>query len=155
MKLEIAKKWVKALRSKKYRQAKGVLKTKTKSGSVSHCCLGVLCELYQQERKKAKKPEMFVDDFSARDLVLNKSWTSGGLRVSSGNRIFEFDGANTVLLPDAVQAWAGMYDNAGCFRGDFRLETRNKFYSALAEMNDDGCRFSTIADTIEKYVAKI
>lgn len=148
MKKDIAKKWVRALRSKKYRQAKGVLKTKTKSGSVSHCCLGVLCELYQQERKKAKKPEMEVDDFSARD--------SGGLGVSSGNRIFEFDGANTVL-PDAVQAWAGMYDDAGCFRGDFRIESRNKLYrySGLAEMNDDGCRFSTIADTIEKYVDKI
>lgn len=145
MKKEIAKKWVRALRSKKYRQARGVLKTKTKSGSVSHCCLGVLCELYQQERKKAKKPEMVVDDFPA---------GNSGLEVRRSNRIFEFDGSNTVL-PDAVQAWAGMYDDAGCFRGDFRLETRNKFYSGLAEMNDDGCRFSTIADTIEKYVAKI
>lgn len=145
MKKDIAKKWVRALRSKKYRQAKGLLKTKTKSGSVSHCCLGVLCELYQQERKKAKKPELVVDDFSAR---------GSGLSAPRGNRIFEFDGLNTVL-PDAVQTWAGMYDDSGCFRGDFKLENRDKIYGSLAEMNDTGCRFSTIADTIEKYVAKI
>lgn len=38
-----AKKWVKALRSGKYRQAKHALKT-----NLGFCCLGVACELYKK-----------------------------------------------------------------------------------------------------------
>lgn len=37
--------WLKDLRSGKYRQAQGQLKT-TESGRAKHCCLGVLCETY-------------------------------------------------------------------------------------------------------------
>lgn len=37
-------KWIKALKSDKYRQGKGYLKKKNKSGDF-HCCLGVLCEV--------------------------------------------------------------------------------------------------------------
>lgn len=145
MKKEIAKKWVRALRSKKYRQAKGLLKTKTKSGPASHCCLGVLCELYQQERKKNKKSLLDTDDHSARE---------SGLDLPKTNRVFEFNGESTAL-PDVVRAWAGIADDAGCFRGDFLLERGDKLYNSLAEMNDSGCRFSTIADVIEKYPEKI
>lgn len=145
MKKEIAKKWVRALRSKKYRQAKGVLKTKTKSGAVSHCCLGVLCELYQQERKKAKKPLLETDDFSARDADMDLPKT---------NRVFEFAGDATVL-PPSVLRWAGLEDDTGCFRRDFSLEYRDKNYVSLAELNDAGCRFSAIADIIEEYVSRI
>lgn len=145
MKKEIAKKWVRALRSKKYRQAKGVLKTKAKSGAVSHCCLGVLCELYQQERKKAKKPLIETTDFSARDSDMDLPKT---------NRVFEFGGDATVLPPPVLR-WAGMEDDAGCFRSDFMLEHRDRTYAGLAELNDAGCRFSTIADIIEEHVSRI
>lgn len=145
MKKEIAKKWVRALRSKKYRQAKGVLKTKTKSGAVSHCCLGVLCELYQQARKKVKKPLLETDDFSARhaDMDLPKT-----------NRVFEFAGDATVLPPPVLR-WAGVEDDTGSFRRDFKLEYRDKVYTGLAELNDAGCRFSAIADIVEQYPEKI
>lgn len=150
MKKEIAKKWVRALRSKKYHQAKGVLKTETRSGSTSHCCLGVLCELYQQERKKAKKPLLETADYSASD-------GSNGLPKS--NRVFEFAGRDAIrcdaVLPNCVVSWAGMSDDTGNFRRGFILELGEKMFSSLAEMNDHGCRFSTIADTIEKYVDKI
>ena len=40
MKKSYAMKWIKALRSGKYKQARGYLKT-----DVGHCCLGVLCTL--------------------------------------------------------------------------------------------------------------
>ncbi len=45
---ENAKKWVEALRSGKYRQATGKL-CKIDDCDHSYCCLGVACELYQQE----------------------------------------------------------------------------------------------------------
>lgn len=47
MKADIKKKWVKALRSGKYRKAKGALKT-----TKGYCCLGVLTDLYLKETKQ-------------------------------------------------------------------------------------------------------
>jgi len=44
MKKSLMNKWVKALRSDKYIQGTSELKTKS-DGTVSHCCLGVLCEV--------------------------------------------------------------------------------------------------------------
>ena len=43
MKAEIKAKWVEALRSGKYKQAKGVLRSMTGG----YCCLGVLCDVYR------------------------------------------------------------------------------------------------------------
>ena len=49
MNKKIAKKWSKALRSRKYKKGKGCLCWTDGKGKNSHCCLGVLCELYQEE----------------------------------------------------------------------------------------------------------
>lgn len=145
MKKDIAKKWVKALRSKKYRQATGVLKTKNKAGKVSHCCLGVLCELYQQEQSKAKKPLMKTADYSAREF---------GYGLPRTSRVFEFADSN-VSLPARVQRWAGIKDDVGSFRGNFTMEHGQQCLHSLAELNDNGARFSTIANIIEEHVARI
>lgn len=40
--------WLKALESGKYRQTKGVLLKKDKSGHRSFCCLGVACDIYKK-----------------------------------------------------------------------------------------------------------
>jgi hypothetical protein len=45
MKKSIATKWVKALRSGKYKQGEGLLKNTTKNGKAEYCCLGVLSEV--------------------------------------------------------------------------------------------------------------
>lgn len=55
MKQNIMKKWVKALRSGKYKQGYGTLKQYNGFEEVYHCCLGVLCELYNDEMRKNKK----------------------------------------------------------------------------------------------------
>ena len=47
MNKRVKKLWVAALRSGKYRQAKGALKKR----NGAHCCLGVLCDLYSKEKK--------------------------------------------------------------------------------------------------------
>jgi hypothetical protein len=49
MKKKIANKWVKALRSGKYKKATGALCKVAKNGNKSYCCLGVLVELYNKE----------------------------------------------------------------------------------------------------------
>jgi hypothetical protein len=46
MKEAIAKRWVRALRSGEYRQARRVLWRKGRGESDSFCCLGVLTDLY-------------------------------------------------------------------------------------------------------------
>lgn len=44
MKQDVAKKWIKVLRSGKYKQTKGALRVE-EDGKPSYCCLGVLCEV--------------------------------------------------------------------------------------------------------------
>lgn len=53
MKKKIAEKWVKALRSGKYKQAIGKLKSVTGG----YCCLGVLCNISKKGKWKKMKNE--------------------------------------------------------------------------------------------------
>jgi len=52
----VAQKWVKALRSGKYKQGRNRLRKKDR-----FCCLGVLCEL---ERPRAKEIQRWIDRWS-------------------------------------------------------------------------------------------
>jgi hypothetical protein len=85
---EIKARWVTALRSGRYRQGAGSLKT-TIRGKVSHCCLGVLCELARED-----------------GVVVEK--------VTGPRSYFGSDAEQSAsVLPRAVQAWAGLpYDPA-------------------------------------------
>lgn len=124
MKQNIMKQWVKALRSGKYKQGTGTLKQYDSKGNAQHCCLGVLCELYNQEMRKNKKktiPEKIYDNDS--------NFSFGYTR---------FDGSCDGL-PKSVRDWSGVKNNIGQF------ETEN-----LADLNDLGKKFKTIADIIEK-----
>jgi hypothetical protein len=51
MNKEIKEKWIAALRSGEYTQAKEVLKNES-----GFCCLGVLCDLYSKEKNIPWKP---------------------------------------------------------------------------------------------------
>jgi hypothetical protein len=61
MKKAIAEKWVKALRSGKFEQAEGFLKRFDSNDKPSHCCLGVLCELYNNTMRKNKKKTISIE----------------------------------------------------------------------------------------------
>jgi hypothetical protein len=127
MNKEIAKKWVKALRSGKYKQGQAVLHG-TKGGKDTHCCLGVLCDLYQQDRRSKKKKMLNVDYY----------W--GGVT---------YDGAETDL-PDAVLKWAGMKTNDGTW------DIEDGEISNLVYLNDDKrSSFNKIASIIEKNVENL
>jgi hypothetical protein len=45
MNKEIADRWVAALRSGRYKQARGALRDILDSGTPAYCCLGVLCDI--------------------------------------------------------------------------------------------------------------
>lgn len=126
MRKDVAKKWVKALRSGKYNQGQGCLKQTNRNNKTYHCCLGVLCELYNDEMRKKKKK------------MLTETVKDG---IHKFNRMDE-------LLPKVVQNWAGL----GSSRGDFESIANSPtthFYNGLADMNDFGSDFKTIANIIE------
>ena len=84
MKKEIAKKWIKALRSGKYKQGHSWLKQYDTKNQPRHCCLGVLCELYNESMKKNHKKTLTTKTFD--------------------------DG---LFLPTSVRKWAGMKSKNG------------------------------------------
>lgn len=123
------KKWVKALRSGKFKQGTGILKQFNSKGEAEHCCLGVLCELYNQDMKKNKKkmlPEKILDN----DSDFSHGYT-------------KFDNRADVL-PNSVAIWAGMdSDNP-------RYIDSMENVIFLSDLNDTGRKFKTIANIIEK-----
>ena len=98
---QVQKKWIKALRSRNYKQTNGVLHFEE-----GFCCLGVLCDL----AVKAKViPAPTEDDY-------------GG--VTYGKKGDSYD----TLLPKAVKRWAGLKSSNGCYVKDdivFSLDELN------------------------------
>lgn len=90
MKKRIMRKWVRALRSGKYKQGQKLLKAKDDKGEFRHCCLGVLCELHAEETGRLK--------FVGNDVC----------RIGRG------DAARDSVLHKTVQEWAGMGSPIGC-----------------------------------------
>lgn len=133
MKKEIAKKWVKALRSGKYKQGKGYLKQFNSKNEVRHCCLGVLCELYNETMKKNHKKTLYIEEMEGN---------------ASGTSFVRFDLVDGGL-PKTVRKWAGIINPLGEFVID---DERSE---CLADLNDRGKKFSTIADIIENNVENI
>jgi hypothetical protein len=135
MKKEIADIWVKALISKKYKQGKEFLCQIGHNRSKSFCCLGVLCDLYQQDRAKKKKKKISVSldqDLSSVDIS-----------------VIAFDGVSE-LLPQSVMKWAGMKHSDGTHCDEY------DYCYNLAEMNDIEClSFIKIANHIKKHYKEI
>ena len=131
MKKEVAKKWVKALRSGKYKQGKGYLKQFNSKNEPKHCCLGVLCELYDQQMKKNHKKTLHSEHLLSTEDV-------------EFIRFNKHDGG----LPKVVREWANMINPLGEFIKNDRVQY-------LADLNDDGKKFSTIANIIEKNVENL
>lgn len=81
-----AKKWVAELRSGKYKQTRKNLRD-----DIGYCCLGVACELYQEE----------VGDLE--------------VRSRNGDRMYYYDNYSAVL-PEKVRNWLGLFSSEGRYR---------------------------------------
>ena len=138
MKQEVAQKWIKALRSEKYKQGRRALKYRDK-GVVRHCCLGVLCELYQQEKKNKQQKPLKTTEVSPQNACLFLELSPSGRAVQFANDLAE--------LPPSVAKWAGLHTYSGEFYGPVKGFRRIR---SLAGLNDDGATFKQIADVIEK-----
>jgi hypothetical protein len=136
MNTEIKAKWVAALRSGKYRQAKHVLK-----GDDGMCCLGVLCDLYIQETEGKEWKERPIDNIDPTTFQKYKA-------------IGTFGGSD-VVPPVEVVKWANLPKEnpyTGITTWGSVLFTANQDFEqsySLADLNDNGLTFSQIADVIE------
>lgn len=144
MNKDIAKKWVRALRGKHYKQGRGALKVKAKDGTVRHCCLGVLCELYRKETGDMTAQPLDA----ARNILIGRS-----IKTLYGFTAPGRDHEFIQCLPPTVQKWAEMYDEEGAMRNyenDALCIAKNGApLRTLTDINDRGYSFKTIADIIE------
>lgn len=121
MNKKVKEKWVKALRSGKYKKAKKVLHTES-----GYCCLGVLCDIYRKETGRGK-------------------WVK---EKGKGKVYFKFVNGTeekAKTLPDKVMKWAGLIETSPHLNGSFSLAAMND-----AVKSNHGKSFKEIADIIEK-----
>lgn len=124
MNQSVAKIWVDALRSGRYIQGLGALKRIYENDGCAkycHCCLGVLCELFDENNEE---------------------------KLTKTNMIKIAFNGETEILPSEVMEWAGLSTT----KGSFILHGTRQ---SLVEINDKGCPFRHIADTIEQNVENL
>lgn len=133
MKESIAKQWIEALRSGKYRQAHGTLRNNElivndrKKPVTGFCCLGVLCNLHAIEHPK----------LAAKQTDPDRYFDKGG------------------VLPKEVMKWAGLSCEQGSFDPDevkgLSSDSLDSSHDTLVELNDSGnYGFLKLATFIEK-----
>jgi hypothetical protein len=91
----IQRAWVRALRSKKYKQTDGVLSKVENDEIVGHCCLGVLCQLALKNKVITRTSKTFEQDTEC--IVY---------------------GSECQRLPPKIQRWAGMRSKDGTLEAD-------------------------------------
>ena len=76
MNQKIKARWLKALRSGRYKQAKGRLRVEREPGEYGFCCLGVLCDLARKSKIREWDGEFFdgIDDVPPKSV-----WNWAGL----------------------------------------------------------------------------
>jgi hypothetical protein len=126
MNSQVKEKWIAALRSGEYSQGDGKLRS-----DKGFCCLGVLCDLYAQE-------------------PFTQGWKFNGEYEESPLPMdyWYFDGESE-FLPESVMKWAGLEANCP----EVAVDTdEDVVYDLIANLNDTGYSFSTLADIIEKQL---
>lgn len=118
MKKNIAQRWIKALKSGKYKQGRDRLK-KIQKDNERHCCLGVLCELYNKDQKsKNKKP--------IRQRVV--------LDLSNRFSYVQF-GSCSESTPPTVKKWSGLTSDDDVYFAD--LNDRGCSFKKIASIIED------------------
>lgn len=127
---EIKADWVKSLRSGEYQQGVGALRL-TFDRERRFCCLGVLAD----RAVLAGVVPGWQGHDSSPEASIYGEWQ---------------------VLPEAVGAWAGLWDTNPLVRVAKPSEdypwTWSERTESLAELNDDGLTFAEIADLIEEQL---
>lgn len=144
MKTEIKTKWLEALRSGDYKQAKGALVKQAEDGSKSYCCLGVLCDLAKAEgvvREENVPCGCGGDgDCSIKHL---------GFRGDENSPDGRYRAYSYGVLPWPVMEWAGIDVSDPSIEVESEIYEGEKTDRFLSGLNDSGQDFEIIADYIE------
>lgn len=162
LKPEVKAEWLAALRSGEYKQCSGALK-KISNTETTHCCLGVLCDLHA---KKGLGDWQNRDGYTPIDALFVTDYVSKPTERYGPHFCKSF-----TTLPNPVCDWAGdgtTETNPGAFISVAELKTLipkipdkyagagvtddTQVFVALAELNDFGASFETIANFIEKHL---
>ena len=143
------KAWIEALRSRKFRQTKG----KLKSRNGSYCCLGVACEV-------AEVPEVYVaGDYIYGDhevLDFYKKYLSDTAEWGAHPEGY-YDRHSSTGLPLAAQEWLGVTEEGPRLASPVVVVEAGEEIEvdSLIDLNDNhGWSFEQIADAVEKYGLK-
>lgn len=132
---DVGARWLAALRSGEYRQARSRLCVIEEDGRPSHCCLGVLSELAVADGVVSFR------DSGPTDWVRVRAYGSS---------------EEQSLLPDEVVRWAGLRSSnptvtvtdVDVLEGTHGPDDRR----SLAALNDHGLPFDALADLVEEQL---
>lgn len=125
----LKQKWVRALRSGKYTQASGALRTED-----GFCCLGVLCDVYDSKNWTLAPHEDFAGNES-------QEWHYKSCNRHN-DRSYWID-----VLPNEIVEFAGFDTN----NPEVPFDVCDG-KTSLAVINDKGATFTEIADLIETHL---
>lgn len=142
---DVKERWLIALRSGDYKQVKAALRKVRSDKEIGYCCLGVLSDIYAQDR-----------------LALNPTSNVGWAKEPNQDKAFVFidsSGFARESMPtEDVRYWADRDGRGWVVYVDeedakkFNPQKRKTNNVDLANLNDRGYSFKTIADVIEKYL---
>lgn len=121
---ENLRKWIVALRSKKYKKGLNGLKTRNSKDELVYCPLGIACDIFHNETG--------LGEWQPRE------GDSSFYIFYCGSK--DFSG---IKLPEAVRKWLGLKSCLGDYKDN------NNLQSCIAVKNDYGTSFETIAKIIE------
>ena len=125
----VKQEWIEALRSGDYEQSRHALRRT--NGTDRFCCLGVLCDLYQDTTGKGEWQESSVEEIDC-------------YRFTTPN------GRSKSVLPEDVREWAGLHGSRGVILNPDDLPNDKSTRHSLSSLNDANYSFGEIADVIEQ-----
>jgi hypothetical protein len=134
------KAWLEALRSGKFKQTTG----KLKSRNGAYCCLGVACEV-------AGIPSVYQEgEYLYGDPDILKALTDPKWDGMFDNAL-DYVRYDSTSLPPIAQEWLGVTDSGPRLAKPIEVRP-GVMETSLIELNDNyGWSFEQIADAVEKY----
>ena len=150
---KIKKLWLDALRSGKYPQTQGYLRSsKRDDRPEGFCCLGVLCDLFQKDTGKGRwqskdSEEQYGRLFKLSSKDLGSSYDSQDLDCTLNRLITDWAGLKST---DPGFHKVGMKSEIrDCIKEMNTRDRPDQVRVTLAILNDDGSTFEEIANLIE------
>lgn len=99
-KQKLIKEWCEALESGKYIQGYTRLKQIETNSTISHCCLGVLCDLVAPDQWVKDPDYIWFDHYWARGIPAQEVTDKAGLTVDDITNLYEMNDSGDYTFKD-------------------------------------------------------